>query len=107
MLSSPVGLYVLLMLFQCGREARMSRGISARSNEIQILRLCWLHGGFQGCNAWVTDRSGWQSRVFIGVIRRVPVQVRMINRASVPAFKQVGIDDGRVRHERHALRDTV
>src|ERR1700677_83948 len=104
LLGLPVGLDLLVVFLETGGKTAVPGGVAYK---IEKVRLGWRYCCAQGRKAGVTDGTGWQASVPVGVVRRRGLQVRGVNDAAPSAVKERCIDDGGIRGERNVLGEAV
>src|SRR5581483_2729092 len=92
----PIGDYVLIVLFQGTCKAVMALGVG---NEIVIIGLGRMHGGFQGAAAGISDGAGGQAGVTVGVVGGGELHIGVVQCPLVCARNQFGVDDAGVGSE--------
>ena len=79
----------------------------AGADEVEEVGLRGMLHGAQGGQAGIADGARGETRVAVGVVGRVGLQIRGVDGAAEAVFEQSGIDDRGIGLERHAADEPV
>src|SRR5208283_3018113 len=96
--------YVVIVFFEGAGEAVVTFGVG---DEVIIVGLGGMHGGFEGAFAGVADGAGGQSGVDVSVVRRVEMHVVVMQRAGVGSGEKFTVNYAGVGVERDLLLQAV
>src|SRR5208337_2407970 len=100
----PIRGYVVIVFFEGAGEAVVTFGVG---DEVIIVGLGGMHGGFEGAFAGVADGAGGQSGVDVSVVRRVEMHVVVMQRAGVGSGEKFTVNYAGVGVERDLLLQAV
>ena len=99
-----VGVYILIVFFDGVGEAVMALGVG---DEIIVVALRRVHGGFEGAASGIADGAGRESRIVIGVVGRVELHVGVMKCALIGSGQKFCIDDAGVGVESDAFGEAI